>query len=82
MNSVFLLQHMYVDSHKGENVKIIGIYRSRWEAEEVVRHMSILPGFSVYPSLVDPLVDEEENGFYIDEYVLGKSQWTDGFSLN
>ena len=36
-------------------------------------------GFCDNPRLIDPLSDDEEAGFYIDEYELDKDQWTEGF---
>jgi hypothetical protein len=36
-------------------------------------------GFCDYPRLVDPLVEDRESGFYLDEYELDKDNWSEGF---
>jgi hypothetical protein len=79
MTSVFILQHCRTDESGNDNVKMIGAYTSRAEAERAVVRVREMPGFSKYPAILDPLKDEETNGFTIDEYVLNKDHWIEGF---
>jgi hypothetical protein len=78
MTSVFILQHCRTDE-SGNNVKMIGAYMSRTEAESAVARLRSMPGFSDHPAILDPRKDEETSGFTIDEYALNKDHWTEGF---
>lgn len=65
--SVFLLQHCY-ENNNCEEVKVIGIYSSRENAEKCSERLLSLPGFKNYP-----------DNFFIDEYRLDVGNWTEGF---
>lgn len=58
---------------------MIGVYESRSAAEAAVQRVASQNGFRDWPNIIDPLTDEEENGFYIDEYQVGNDRWTEGF---
>lgn len=47
---------------------MIGVYSSKEKAEEVVGKYKKLPGFRYY-----------QDGFNIDEYVVDRDNWTEGF---
>ncbi len=79
MESVFLLQHLHVNSDDNECVKTIGIYATRDDAVCAIERLSSEPGFKDYPKLIDPIEDDEESGFYIDEYEIGKDHWAEGY---
>ena len=65
--NVYLLQHG--DEVEGViDVKVVGIFPSRAEAEEARARAIALPGFRDRP-----------NGFSIDPYELGAGYWTTGF---
>jgi hypothetical protein len=68
MRAVFILQHEYEQWGKDE-AKLIGVYRSRDEAESAISRLRDKPGFSHWP-----------DGFTIDECSLGEDNWTEGFS--
>ena len=76
--TVFVVQHLRSEE-ESEDVKLIGVYSSRAEAEAAVDRKRKFPGFSAFPRIVDPLHDEDESGFYIDEYPLDQDQWSEGF---
>lgn len=67
MKSVFLVQHCYQLNGEDE-IKTIGIFISKSDADRVVEMSKSLPGFSMYP-----------DDFFIDEYELGKAHWAEGF---
>ena len=52
-----------------EDVKFIGVYSSRENAQAAMTRLSRVPGFS------DAL-----DGFHIDEYQVDKDQWVEGYS--
>ena len=79
MKSAFLLQHLHVISEDNECAKIIGLYASKEEAISAIERLSTQPGFSDFPKLIDPLEDDAESGFYIDEYKIGKDHWAEGY---
>jgi len=79
MKSVFLLEHLNVISEDSESVKTIGMYKSKGDALSAIERLSIQPGFSDHPKLIDPQEDDEVSGFYIDEYEIGKDNWTEGY---
>ena len=64
---VYLLQHAG-DADDDAKVKIVGIYRSLFEAQEARSRAVGLKGFR-----------DEAAGFSIDPYELGVDHWRDGF---
>ena len=79
MDSVFIVQHLHTLPDGKEDVKFIGVFRSRQAASDAVIRAKNLPGFCECPRLVDPESDDDPNGFYIDEYVLDTDNWREGF---
>ena len=82
MQTVFLVQHLLTRSEGREDVKTIGVYASIEEAEAAIKRAACQPGFRDYPILINPLVDDETDGFYIDQFILGKDHWAKGFSTS
>ncbi len=68
MNTVFVLQHEYEWCNRDE-VKFIGVYLTRTDAEAAAQRLRKQPGFCNWPE-----------GFSIDEHELGADHWTEGFS--
>jgi hypothetical protein len=69
MKHAFLVQHVRPMRRSGsEDVKIIGIYRSRSSARLAIRRAKKRVGFRDWPE-----------GFSIDRYEVGKDEWQDGF---
>ncbi len=79
MDSVFLLQHSHSISEENQDLKTIGVYKSKEDALKAIERLKSMPGFSAFSKLIDPLVDDEEDGFYIDEYKLNKDHWAEGY---
>ncbi len=77
--TVFVVQHLHVLSGGQEDVKLIGVYRSFEAAPAAIERLKQQPGFRDHPFLIDPLINGDESGFYIDEYDLDKDQWTEVF---
>lgn len=69
--SVYLLQHSYsYGKHlEYEETKIIGIYSLREEAVLLLKNINYYPGFKDY----------DISCFHIDKYILGDSNWQEGF---
>jgi len=65
---VFLLQHVHSFEDGAEDVKFIGVYSTREQAQAAVGRLCKAPGFS-----------EARDGFHIDEYVVDKDQWVEGY---
>ena len=69
MTTAFVLQHV---RPKEDDVKLIGVYSSRENAQAAVSRLGRAPGFS-----------DDPDGFHIDEYQMDQDHWTEGFgSLN
>ncbi len=68
MATVFVLQHVHTQEGGVEDVKFIGVYSVRANAEKAVARLSGLPGFVDAP-----------DGFTIDEYRVDQDQWADGY---
>lgn len=66
--AVFLVQHSYELNEGEDEVKTIGIFKTKASAKRAVEKAKLLPGFKRYP-----------NDFYIDGYELGRLHWADGF---
>lgn len=81
MKTVFLVQHLHVLPSGEEEVKTIGIYASRPEAESAAERMRLQPGFIDLPKLINPTDDDAKDGFYIDEYPLNKDHWAKGYVI-
>ena len=80
MKSVFIVQHLRVlPDGQREDIKLIGAYHSLEAAHEAIERLKSQPGFCDFPRLLDSLVDDDEQGFYIDEYELDKDHWPEGF---
>ncbi len=80
MKSVILFQHLHLFSESNEDVKIIEIYDSRDQALKTIELLKKQAGFSNNSKLIDPIKDNEEEGFYIDEYVINKDHWIEGYN--
>jgi hypothetical protein len=68
MASVFVLQHVHVREGGVEDVKFIGVYSSRENADAAVARLSGQLGFSDAP-----------DGFHVDEYRVDQDHWVEGF---
>ena len=69
MAKVYVLQHVYSVDESAEDVKLIGVYSSRENAQAAITRLGQAPGFSEAPA-----------GFHIDEYQVDKDQWVEGYS--
>ena len=69
MARVYVLQHVHLVDDGAEDVKFIGVYSSRENAQAAITRLSQAPGFSEAPA-----------GFHIDEYQVDKDQWVEGYS--
>jgi hypothetical protein len=76
---VYLLQHLHVLNEDDEDVKTCGIFASREEAEAAVATLSMVEGFRGRSRIIDPLEDDDREGFYIDRHVVGQVLWSGGF---
>jgi hypothetical protein len=79
MNSVFIVQHLHRFPNGEECVKMIGTYRTRESACAAVERLRSQPGFRDLPAIVNPLEDEDDQGFHVDEYQLDKDHWCQGY---
>lgn len=71
MTSVFVVQHVRAHGDGSEDVKFIGVYSSRANAEAAVARLSQLAGFT-----------DATDGFSIDEYPLDRDHWTEGYVVS
>ena len=69
MQKVYELHDTRDKGTADENDKKIGTYDSYQLAKDAINRIKDKPGFIDYP-----------NDFYIDEYIIDKDYWTDGFS--
>lgn len=72
MNIVYLLQHSYEKPQGHDEIKTIGIFRSKEAAEEAISQLKDLSGFCEHPI----------NCFQLNEYTLGKVWWAEGFGID
>jgi len=73
MEFVYLLWHTHLDENLdgGEDVKLIGVYSSRKNAEEALSRSKYLNGFKDFP-----------DGFDISVNKLDKDEWVSGFATS
>ena len=69
MTRVYVLQHVHSTDGGAEDVKLIGVYSSRENAQAAITRLRQAPGCSDAP-----------DGFHIDEYQVDKDQWVEGYS--
>lgn len=69
LTNVYVLQHVHEADDGAEDVKLIGVYSSRENAQAALARLSQAPGFSEAP-----------DGFHIDEYQLDTDQWVEGYA--
>jgi hypothetical protein len=65
--SAFILWHVHTIDGE-DDAKLIGVYRSREDAEAATSRLVGRSGFSTAP-----------DGFHIDEYEIGIDHWTEGY---
>lgn len=76
---MFVVLHLHVLPGEVEDIKMIGVYKTEAVAHAAIGRLRLQPGFRDYPRLVDPLVDSDPNGFYIEKYRLDEDHWTEGY---
>jgi hypothetical protein len=69
MTKVYVLQHVHALDDGAEDVKFIGVYSSRENAQAAITRLCQAPGFCEAPT-----------GFHIDEYQVDRDQWVEGYS--
>ena len=69
MTRVFILQHVHVMEDGAEDVKLVGVYSSRENAQAAVARLGQAPGFR-----------DDAAGFHIDEYRVDRDQWVEGYA--
>ncbi len=69
MKSVFVLQHSHELDDGSDEVKFIGVYSTRANAEAVVERLVRARGFS-----------DSRDGFHIDAYELDQDHWVEGYT--
>jgi hypothetical protein len=67
MDSVFILWHCHPVGPEGDE-KLIGVYRTRADAEAAIERLKDKPGFKDTP-----------DGFEVHDYVIGRDGWTEGY---
>ena len=67
---VYLLYHSYEEDGE-EDSKLLGVFSSKEKAQEVIKTHKLLPGFK-----------DHLEGFLIDEYLIDKSEWNEGFGFD
>jgi hypothetical protein len=69
MPSIFVLQHFREREDGVDDVKFIGVYSSRENAQAAEQRLRRVSGFC-----------DEPEGFHIDEYLLDQDHWLEGFA--
>ena len=68
MNEVFLLWHVHDLGNGTDDEKLIGVYRTRDDAEAAIERARTQPGFVDLP-----------NAFQVCLYVLNEDNWKEGY---
>jgi hypothetical protein len=69
VDEVFVLWHVHELGEGDEDVKLIGVYRSREDAEAAIKRVGSQPGFADTPQ-----------GFDMCLYRLNQDHWTEGYT--
>jgi hypothetical protein len=81
METVFVVQHLNGFAPEREDIKFIGVYRSADAARAAIERLKLQPGFRDHPKIIDPGVDDETEGFYLEEHQLDKDNWIEGYGF-
>ena len=81
MKTAYLLQHVHVIDDELEDVIVVGIYSSQENAQQAIARLISQPGFKDFPNLIDAESEENESGFFIEEYTIDEDDWTEGFEV-
>ncbi|MEM1063663.1 MAG: serine kinase [Planctomycetota bacterium] len=73
--SAFVVQHLHALPGGEEDVKLIGVYASRSDADAAVNRLRSRPGFSERPLIRKDQGDD----FSVEEYSIGKDHWAEGY---
>jgi len=65
---VYVLHHTHQIKGYEEDVKLLGIFSSEEKAIEAIEKYKQMPGFKETPE-----------GFSLDQYVVNKTEWREGF---
>ena len=68
VKTAFVVQHVHELGDDCEDVKLIGVYSSREQAEAAVARLRSSPGFRDAP-----------HGFSVDPYEIDRDHWVEGF---
>lgn len=68
MQQVFILHHIHKLPASGVDVKVIGVYATKKDADEAIVRLTAQPGFREFPK-----------EFTVDQYKIGEDHWTEGF---
>lgn len=79
MTTVFVVQHLHTLPNGIEDIKLIGVYSSKESALTAVDRLKSRPGFCENPRVINPGIDDDDQGFYVDEYSLDDDNWTEGY---
>ena len=79
MKTVFVLQHLHELPDGEEDVKMIGVYRTREAGLAAIDRLKTQPGFCDLPALADNDRPGTAEGFHLDEYVMDQDNWTEGY---
>jgi hypothetical protein len=71
MSTVFVVQHIARQDEPDEDVKLIGVYSDRQQANAAANRLKTQPGFRDYP-----------DGFCIEEYQIDEDHWSEGFGFD
>jgi len=79
MKTAYTLQHLHTLPGGEEDVKFIGVYSTQEKAVEAIGRLSQVAGFKDVPKLINPLEDENTDGFYIGTHEVDSDSWEEGF---
>jgi homoserine kinase type II len=65
---VYVVQHVHVQGNDEEDVKFLGVYSSRENADAAITRLGQATGFA-----------ETSERFFVDEYQVDKDHWVEGF---
>ena len=68
MREVYLVQHVHLFEHGTEDIKVIGVYRTREAADAAIERLGTQPGFR-----------DSKDTFCVDAYELDIDHWIEGY---
>ena len=80
---LYIVEHLHILYDDVEDIKFLGVFSTKENAEKAIQILSKQPGFKDFPKLIDnnDIENDVIEGFYIIKVVVDEiAEWKEGFT--